>query len=260
MFGGGSSSLFGSAGANQFLLSVTKWTSIVFVITSLSLAALSSKKNTSLLDNYTPTQEEGAGAMPQTEGAKAPVEGNTAPVEKSQPPAEGAKPQTEGAKPQTEKSPPSDKKPYTFSGTHPGQAPRAQQVPHPTGKVSLSPFFPLFLDFAAHGLSSPPAPGQPLITNKGAGQALLYMDQVMERKRKQITQKCLKIKSPRDQGFMMLEVKVLDTGQTEARLLSTELKASGGFIQCSLEVLHRTRFKPLYIQKGFSRIYRFFIL
>ncbi len=54
MFGGGSSSLFGSTGANQFLLKVTKWTAVVFACTSIYLAALSSQKGPSVLDQYTP--------------------------------------------------------------------------------------------------------------------------------------------------------------------------------------------------------------
>ena len=49
MFGGGSSSLFGSTGANNFLLNVTKWTAVIFACTSIYLAALSSQRGTSVM-------------------------------------------------------------------------------------------------------------------------------------------------------------------------------------------------------------------
>ena len=51
--GGGSKSLFGSTGGNQFLVSVTKWMAIVFAFTSIYLAALSSQKEGSVMDQYT---------------------------------------------------------------------------------------------------------------------------------------------------------------------------------------------------------------
>ncbi len=56
--GGGSKSLFGSSGANQFLITVTKWTAIIFAFTSIYLAALSSQKNTSVIDQYTTESAE----------------------------------------------------------------------------------------------------------------------------------------------------------------------------------------------------------
>lgn len=51
--GGGSKSLFGSTGGNQFLVSVTKWMAVIFAFTSIYLAALSSQKEGSVMDQYT---------------------------------------------------------------------------------------------------------------------------------------------------------------------------------------------------------------
>ena len=51
--GGGSKSLFGNTGGNQFLVNVTKWTAVIFAFTSLYLAALSSEKDKSVMDEYT---------------------------------------------------------------------------------------------------------------------------------------------------------------------------------------------------------------
>ena len=73
MFGGGSSSLFGSTGANHFLLNITKWTAIIFACTSIYLAALSAKKSTSVIDDY----------VPQTAPAVTPVEPENTPKNSS---------------------------------------------------------------------------------------------------------------------------------------------------------------------------------
>ena len=58
--GGGSKSLFGSTGGNQFLVTVTKWLAVLFAFTSIYLAALSSQKEKSIMDDYIPPagQEE----------------------------------------------------------------------------------------------------------------------------------------------------------------------------------------------------------
>ena len=54
MLGGGSSkSLFGSTGGNQFLVNVTKWMAVIFAFTSIYLAALSSQKKDSVMEQYT---------------------------------------------------------------------------------------------------------------------------------------------------------------------------------------------------------------
>ena len=64
MLGGGSSkSLFGNTGGNQFLVNVTKWMAIIFAFTSIYLAALSTEKDKSVMDEYTesgaPTEKPG---------------------------------------------------------------------------------------------------------------------------------------------------------------------------------------------------------
>ncbi len=83
-----------------------------------------------------------------------------------------------------------------------------------------------------------------------------YMDQVMNRRKKLIAQKCEK---PRQvKGFMMIELKVLPKGETRVRLISTDLKHKA-FLNCALNLLSRTQFKA-FSQTPLSRIYRFFIL
>ena len=77
MLGSGSSkSLFGNTGGNQFLVNVTKWMAVIFAFTSLYLAALSSEKDKSVMDEYTESN--------------APSEKSNKDVEKTQsPPKEG---------------------------------------------------------------------------------------------------------------------------------------------------------------------------
>ena len=73
--GGGSKSLFGSTGANQFLINVTKWTAIIFAITSISLATLSAQTDKSIMDKYVPTTTNSK--TEQTESATNTKENNT---------------------------------------------------------------------------------------------------------------------------------------------------------------------------------------
>lgn len=70
--GGGSKSLFGSTGANQFLVNITKWSAILFAVTSIALATLSSKSDKSIMDEYIPqtTQQEKTDTAPEGEGTK----------------------------------------------------------------------------------------------------------------------------------------------------------------------------------------------
>ncbi len=76
--GGGTKSLFGSSGANQFLVGVTKWTAIIFAFTSIYLAALSSDKNTSVIDQYTNAPETTDSTSSNSAPADAKVKSNTA--------------------------------------------------------------------------------------------------------------------------------------------------------------------------------------
>lgn len=53
VFGGGTSnSLFGATGAATILTVITRWLAIIFAITCVSLVYLTTKRGTSLLDDY----------------------------------------------------------------------------------------------------------------------------------------------------------------------------------------------------------------
>lgn len=52
--GGGSNSLLGATGATTLAQKATRWSAVVFAITSLSLTLIA-KNNKSVIDNYTPT-------------------------------------------------------------------------------------------------------------------------------------------------------------------------------------------------------------
>ena len=52
VFGGGSSNtFFGSTGATNFLVTATKWLAVAFAISCLTLTYMSTRRNTSVLDN-----------------------------------------------------------------------------------------------------------------------------------------------------------------------------------------------------------------
>lgn len=52
VFGGGSSnSFFGSTGATNFLVKATRWLAVGFAISCLTLTYVSTRRNTSVLDN-----------------------------------------------------------------------------------------------------------------------------------------------------------------------------------------------------------------
>ena len=57
----------------------------------------------------------------------------------------------------------------------------------------------------------------------------------------------------------MIEMKVFKTGKTQVRLMGTELK-SKVFLQCSLAILNRTRFKKFKNGRIVTRVYRFFCI
>ena len=90
-FGGGSSqTLFGSTGAATFLSKLTTVAAIVFMITSLALAYISSNRTSSSIVSETPAAVEEQAAP--SESAPAPTEG-TAPQESA--PATEAKSETQ---------------------------------------------------------------------------------------------------------------------------------------------------------------------
>ena len=72
---GGSKSLFGNAGANQFLVSVTKWSAAIFVCTSVYLAVLSHQGGDSVMDDYTQSEEDDLN--PVKEDGTSPQDDNT---------------------------------------------------------------------------------------------------------------------------------------------------------------------------------------
>ena len=75
----GTKSLFGSSGANQFLVNVTKWSAIIFAITSICLASLSSQKNTSVIDQFIPNQT----SPTPSSGSSAPPSDSSVPSDSS---------------------------------------------------------------------------------------------------------------------------------------------------------------------------------
>lgn len=89
IFGGGTSnSLFGATGAGNFLTTLTKWLAVIFAASCLLLTYLTSKKNTSILDNFTPPPANNAVAPPTTPEQK--TDATTAP--QTPPAAEGSAP------------------------------------------------------------------------------------------------------------------------------------------------------------------------
>ena len=84
-----------------------------------------------------------------------------------------------------------------------------------------------------------------------------YLDQVVKRKKNLILKKCPKPTS-QTQGFMMIELKVFNSGKTKARMTATDL-TNKNFLKCALSVLNRTRFKK-FKNASVTRIYPFFVL
>ena len=86
VFGGSSSTIFGSSGAGNFLTRLTTGMAIVFMITSLTLGYFTSKRPSStIFDSRTPATEQRAPAPPpaaQSQGA--PTGGDQPVPEKSQ--------------------------------------------------------------------------------------------------------------------------------------------------------------------------------
>lgn len=56
--GGGSKSLFSAGGASGFLVTTTKWLTIIFALTSLSLSYISAQKDSSLMADPAPVTIE----------------------------------------------------------------------------------------------------------------------------------------------------------------------------------------------------------
>ena len=81
VFGGSSSTIFGSSGAGNFLTRLTTGMAIVFMITSLTLGYFAGKKPTAtIFDNRAPVAEPRAPAQPTV-----PTQRQSAPVPGAQP-------------------------------------------------------------------------------------------------------------------------------------------------------------------------------
>jgi len=83
VFGGSSSTIFGSSGAGNFLTRLTTGMAIVFMMTSLTLGYFAGKKPTAtIFDNRAPAVEQRAPAQP---AAPAPQQSAPAPSAQSEP-------------------------------------------------------------------------------------------------------------------------------------------------------------------------------
>lgn len=88
VFGGSSSTVFGSTGAGNFLTRLTTATAVIFMITSLGLTYFSSRQNTATILDTTPVSAPADGAP-----APAPIQ-NAAPAPDTAPAPEAAAPET----------------------------------------------------------------------------------------------------------------------------------------------------------------------
>jgi len=89
VFGGSSSTIFGSSGAGNFLTRLTTGMAIVFMITSLTLGYFAGRKPTAtIFDSRSPVTEPHQPAPPP-----APAQQQTAPSGSAQPAAPAAPPQ-----------------------------------------------------------------------------------------------------------------------------------------------------------------------
>ena len=101
VFGGSSSTVFGSSGAGTFLTRLTTATAIVFMLTSLSLTYFSSRRNVATVFDSAPAASAPPAAAPEAAAPGAPVEpapaqpgvepgANAAPAPDAVPPAPAA--------------------------------------------------------------------------------------------------------------------------------------------------------------------------
>jgi len=98
VFGGSSSTVFGSSGAGTFLTRLTTATAIVFMLTSLSLTYFSARRNAATVFDTAPAASSPPSApeapappepAPQPQANPAP-EANAAPAPNAAPPADAA--------------------------------------------------------------------------------------------------------------------------------------------------------------------------
>ena len=84
LFGGSSSTVFGSSGAGNFLTKLTTATAIIFMLTSLGLTYFSARRNSSTVFDEVPAAAPGVSAPPAPAAAP-----NPAPGDAAQPPPAG---------------------------------------------------------------------------------------------------------------------------------------------------------------------------
>jgi preprotein translocase subunit SecG len=91
VFGGSSSTIFGSSGAGNFLTRLTTGMAVIFMITSLTLGYFAGRRpSATIFDNRTPVSESRPPA-PQQPGAPQSAAPQTAPVAPA--PSESSQPQ-----------------------------------------------------------------------------------------------------------------------------------------------------------------------
>lgn len=85
--GSGQSSLFGASGAGSFLSTLTKWTAVVFAVTSVATTYMTSHSTNSVLDDFVPeaSQQMETPPVENPVNESAPAEENS---EKSEPQSE----------------------------------------------------------------------------------------------------------------------------------------------------------------------------
>jgi preprotein translocase subunit SecG len=77
--GGGSQTALGSRGAATFLSKATTASAVIFMITSLALALVSSRRTSAILQSPTPVQQAPASKPPAVPAPSAPAGGQQAP-------------------------------------------------------------------------------------------------------------------------------------------------------------------------------------
>jgi len=81
------------------------------------------------------------------------------------------------------------------------------------------------------------------------------MDQVIERKKTTIIEKCVKRLPKNVKGFIMIEINISHNGKSNNRIVATNID-NKKFLNCALSILNRIQFKKI---GPVTRIYRFFI-
>ena len=88
VFGGSSSTVFGSSGAGNFLTKLTTATAIIFMLTSLGLTYFSAERNSATVFDSAPA----SAPAPAAPGAAPPVAPPAAPAPEAAPAADAAAP------------------------------------------------------------------------------------------------------------------------------------------------------------------------